>query len=301
VDLCAGEKERGTMETLLISPASREEIVYGKFLTIWVFSAVTALLNLLSMGLSSWQIAGDLPAGNLRPSAFLWCLVLVLPLSAFFSALALSIGAYARSSKEGQYYLMPLFLVTIPLIFLSLAPGVELNPFFSMVPVTGVALLLQQLMLAASWEQVPWTYFVPVLGPLILYGWLSLRWAVSQFQREEVLFREAERLDIGLWLRHLFRDKEPLPRVGQALSCFFLILGMRWLSLGLGRHLPFLIRSGIGTLAFVATPTLLLAVLLTTRPRQGLGLNWPSTRSVLASLVLGALLVLVAAGGFVGQ
>ena len=50
VDLCAGEKERGTMETLLISPASREEIVWGKFLTIWVFSAATALLNLLSMG-----------------------------------------------------------------------------------------------------------------------------------------------------------------------------------------------------------------------------------------------------------
>src|SRR5947208_9389702 len=44
-------KERGTMETLLISPASREEIVYGKFLTIWVFSASTALLNLASMGL----------------------------------------------------------------------------------------------------------------------------------------------------------------------------------------------------------------------------------------------------------
>src|SRR5262249_7511980 len=49
VDLCAGEKERGTMETLLITPASREEIVWGKFLTIWVFSAATTLLNLASM------------------------------------------------------------------------------------------------------------------------------------------------------------------------------------------------------------------------------------------------------------
>src|SRR5262249_12879595 len=50
VDLCAGEKERGTMETLLICPVSREEIVYGKFLTIWVFSGATALLNLASIG-----------------------------------------------------------------------------------------------------------------------------------------------------------------------------------------------------------------------------------------------------------
>ena len=56
VDLCAGEKERGTMETLLISPASREEIVWGKFLTIWLFSATTALLNLLSMAITTWGL-----------------------------------------------------------------------------------------------------------------------------------------------------------------------------------------------------------------------------------------------------
>jgi sodium transport system permease protein len=68
VDLCAGEKERGTMETLLISPASREEIVWGKFLTIWLFSAATALLNLLSMGLTTWLFGGELAAGaSFRP------------------------------------------------------------------------------------------------------------------------------------------------------------------------------------------------------------------------------------------
>ena len=61
VDLCAGEKERGTMETLLISPAGREEIVWGKFLTIWVFSAATALLNLASMGLTTWRSPVSLP------------------------------------------------------------------------------------------------------------------------------------------------------------------------------------------------------------------------------------------------
>src|SRR5207302_10892646 len=113
VDLCAGEKERGTMETLLISPAAREEIVFGKFLTIWVFSAGTSFLNLLSMGLTTWQFSNQIPTGALTPVAIIWCIVLVLPLSAFFSAISLALGAYARSSKEGQYYLMPLFLVTM--------------------------------------------------------------------------------------------------------------------------------------------------------------------------------------------
>src|SRR5205823_11943637 len=81
VDLCAGEKERGTMETLLISPASRDEIVCGKFLTIWVFSAATALLNLASMGLTMMQFA---KIAEFRPAALFWGVLLLLPLSAFF-------------------------------------------------------------------------------------------------------------------------------------------------------------------------------------------------------------------------
>ena len=111
------------METLLISPASREEIVWGKFLTIWVFSAATALLNLLSMAVTAWTLGSQLPLDAFRPAVLFWSALLVLPLSAFFSAVSLAVGAYARSSKEGQYYLMPLFLVTLPLVCLTLRPA----------------------------------------------------------------------------------------------------------------------------------------------------------------------------------
>jgi sodium transport system permease protein len=286
VDLCAGEKERGTMETLLISPAGREEIVLGKFLTIWVFSAGTSLLNLVSMGVSTWFLGPHLPQGSFSPPALLWCVVLVLPLSAFFSAVSLAVGAYARSTKEGQYYLMPLFLVTMPLIFLTLAPGVDLNPFYSMVPVTGVGLLMQRLMSAPGLDRVPWLYFVPVLAPMVLYSWLALRWAIEQFQREDVLFREAERLDVRLWLRRLLRDKEPMPTAAQALFCFGLLVGLRWLSmdLGAGSFLP--VRNSVIDLAFVAAPPLFMALLLTTRPRASLSLGLPRTPYLLAAALL---------------
>jgi sodium transport system permease protein len=273
VDLCAGEKERGTMETLLISPAQREEIVWGKFLAIWVFSAITALLNLLSMAITSWLFGSRLAGGSVQVLGLFWCVVLLLPLSAFFSALCLAVGAYARSSKEGQYYLMPLFLAAMPLLFLTLAPGVELNPFYSMVPVTGVALLLQQLLVSGRPDAALWLYFVPVLAPMVIYGWLALRWAIIQFQREEVLFREAERLEVGLWLKRLLRDKETRPSAGQALFCFMLILGLSWFSLGLGSEL--LVTNVVRFLAFVATPTLMMAVMLTTQPRQSLALRLP--------------------------
>jgi sodium transport system permease protein len=275
VDICAGEKERGTMETLLISPASREEIVYGKFLTIWVFSAATALLNLLSMGVTTWVFGQALLGNVFQPAALGWCVPLVLPLSAFFSAVALSVGAYARSSKEGQYYLMPLFLLTMPLIFLTLAPGVVLNAFYSMVPVTGVALLLQKLMSQQAADATPWMYFVPVLAPMVVYSWFALRWAVGQFKREEVLFREAERLDLGLWLGRLFREKAPLPTAGEAIFCFAVLAALHWLSFGLdGRSAPWA-RAAAEQLAFTAAPVLFTALLLTTRPLQSLGLRAP--------------------------
>jgi sodium transport system permease protein len=294
VDLCAGEKERGTMETLLITPASREEIVWGKFLTIWVFSAVTTLLNLASMGLSTWQFAasGILPGDALRLGPLLWCVVLLVPTSAFFSALCLAVGAYARSSKEGQYYLMPLFFLTMPLIFLTLAPGVELNALYSMVPITGVALLLQRLMTASSAEEIPWLYFVPVMAPILFYGWLALRWAVEQFKREEVLFREAERLDIGLWLRLLFRDKEATPTTAMAFFCFALVMGLRWLLVGLSPTLSLVQVSGIGLLACMAAPPLLMALMLTRRPAESLALRKPPPQAILGAALLAVLLLL---------
>jgi sodium transport system permease protein len=290
VDLCAGEKERGTMETLLISPASREEIVLGKFLTIWVFSAVTALLNLGSMGITTAQYSAMLTQDVLRPAAIFWCILLALPLSAFFSAISLAVGAYARSTKEGQYYLMPLFLVTMPLVFLTLAPGVELSPFYSLVPVTGVALLMQRLM-TSPLQEIPWLYFLPVLAPTALYSWFALRWAIAQFKREEVLFREAERLDLRLWMQRLFRDKEPLPSLGQALFCFGLILALRWFSFGIGGRFPLVVTTGVIYLAFVTAPPLLMALQLTTRPLQGLGLCRPSLRAVLVAALLALLLL----------
>jgi sodium transport system permease protein len=290
VDLCAGEKERGTMETLLISPASRDEIVWGKFLTIWIFSAATALLNLASIGITTWRGGGLIPSSALGIQSLAWCVLLVLPLSAFFSALCLSVGAYARSSKEGQYYLMPLFLVTMPLVFLTLAPGVELNPFYSLVPVTGVALLMQRLMIS-SLDKVPWLYFGPVIVPIILYSWLALRWAIEQFRREEVLFREAERLDVGLWLRRVFREKEALPSTGQALFCFVLIMALRWLFFVAPGGDSLLVRTAIAYFAFAAAPPLFMSLILTTRPLLGLRLRRPTAVSLVMACLLAGLML----------
>src|SRR5262249_40092688 len=136
-----------------------------------------------------------------------------------------------------------------------------------------------------------WGYFVPVLAPMVVYGWLALRWAIEQFQREEVLFREAERLDLKLWLRRLLRDKESLPSAGQALFCFPFIVALPWLSLRPGGDRSLLAYNAVRYLAFVAAPPLFMVLLLTTRPSQGLSLRWPPWWTWPAGAALAVLLL----------
>jgi len=200
VDLTAGEKERGTMETLLISPAERSEIVAGKFVAVWFFSYASAFWNLLWMGGGAVVLGWFLPIPIVSLGGLAWGAVLAAPLAALFSAVAIGLGVFARSTKEGQYYLMPLFLLTLPLTLWSMAPGLKLSLPLSFVPVTGLSLLLQQLMSVAK-EPVPPECWFGVVASLVICVSLSLWWASAQFRREGVLFREAERISVGAWLR----------------------------------------------------------------------------------------------------
>ena len=230
VDLCAGEKERGTLETLLSSPAERSEIVLGKLLTIMGFSAATSLLNLLSMAITGTAVIvlqpTMFPIGPPPILALGWLLLALLPISALFSALALAIAAFARSTKEGQYYLMPLLLISLPLMILPMLPAIRLNLGSSLIPVTGMMLLLRAVVEGQYAEAA--LFAPPVL--LVTGGCclLAIRWAVDQFNNESVLFRESERMDIGLWLRHLVRDRGPTPTFGQAIACGMILLTIRF-------------------------------------------------------------------------
>ncbi len=290
VDLCAGEKERGTMETLLISPASRSEIVLGKFFTVMLASVTTALLNLLSMGLTGIQIASRLsdagPKGGGRmatiiapppASSYFWMMLLLIPLSGFFSAVCVALAVLARSMKEGQYYMTPLYMVSLPLILVTLMPEVSLNLFYSLVPITGVSLLLKSLILGEF--TLARQFFLPVILPTIVYGWVALKWAVDLFKREDVVFREAEVFDLRLWLRHLVRDKEPTPGAGPAILCFALMISLTWfLMLALSTAAP-LRTLVVGHLAIIGPP-LALTLLLCSDPARTLRLRAPRVRDL---------------------
>jgi sodium transport system permease protein len=306
IDLGAGEKERGTMETLLISPATRTEIVTGKFFTVLLFSLGTAMLNLMSMGLTGRHVlsmqrdaAGSLLGGAPLPplASLIWVLILAVPMAALFSSLSLGLAMFARSSKEGQYYLTPLLLVTMGLSVMAVSPMYEITPFLSVMPVVGPALLLKGLLLAPADPSSLYAYMIPVLVSSIGYSVLGLWWAVELFQREDILFRGDDQFELKAWIRHLLRDKEPLPSFSEGVFCFVLIMllqfiGMRFFGQAAAgadatRLMQILM---IQQLVIIATPPLLMAIMLTTSVRRTLKLHGAPLKYFAAAIVLAIVL-----------
>ena len=189
VDMTAGEKERGTMETLLISPAERGEIVAGKFLATTGFAFASVVWNVVWLAGAAVLMGQLLGFPIVNFPGLVGCVVLALPLAMLFSAVCLALGVFAQSTKEGQYYLMPLIFVAMPLGFYGLLPGNELTPGNAWVPVTG-AILLQAKLLAVTGDGVAWWAFPAVLGSLAVWVTVALALASWQFRREAVLFRE---------------------------------------------------------------------------------------------------------------
>ncbi|MEM0515258.1 ABC transporter permease [Pseudoalteromonas sp. YIC-827] len=192
IDLGAGEKERGTLETLLLTPLSRTQVVLGKFLTVFCSGITSAMVTVLSFGL--WlTLAGQFielgmlkeAFGSVMVSDLLLILLLLIPVAAIFGSLALTISIYARSFKEAQNYMSPLsFLVFIPII-VAIMPNMELNTKTALIPITNICLAIKEIIKGTVDMGLVGLIFV---ATVVLAGAL-LAFCTYWFNREEVLFR----------------------------------------------------------------------------------------------------------------
>jgi sodium transport system permease protein len=300
IDLCAGEKERGTLETLLCSPASRTEIVWGKLLTVICFSISTAVLNLFSMQFTSTFVINQFASagasdvaqalGPLPLSSLTWLIVILLPLSAMFSALALAVAALAKSSKEAQYYLMPLLLGGLPLVMLPMLPGVTLGAGTAAIPVTGAVLLSRALIEGHYGDAL---FFAPVvIAVTVICCLLAIRWAVRQFENESVLFRESERFEIRAWIQNLLQHRTQTATANEAILCGAVILvalffgrmslassELTWASM---QQSTIVIQIGM-----ILAPCLIMATILTSSVWKSLRLGRPRLADLLFCFGLG--------------
>ena len=191
IDLGAGEKERGTLETLLSTPAERTEIVVGKFLMVMLAAIITALIAMLGfyIGIQSFP---DIPEEFISIISEMFTfkivfmiLTLIVPISAFFSALILSLSIYAKSFKEAQSMITPFNILIIFPALLGTLPGIELNYKTALIPIINVSLATKEV-LAGTINPV---LLAEVYLSLFIFAAISLLFCVKWFQREETLFR----------------------------------------------------------------------------------------------------------------
>jgi sodium transport system permease protein len=203
MDLTAGEKERGTMETLLCSPVARVDLVLGKFLMVLTGSLSAMVFMLISMGATAF-IAGSMWAGGgkaaplaaaakdsssvipmIDPLGLLGVLAMVLPVAVLFSAVIFTVALFAKSYKEAQSYVGPLVLVIIMPAVLGMLPGIDLNFRLALVPILNLSLVCKE-MLSGVWH---WEYIALIFGSSCVYAAVALALAVRMFNREDVIFR----------------------------------------------------------------------------------------------------------------
>lgn len=149
VDAICGEKERGTLETLLTTAASRTEIVRAKLLAVIVVGLSVAVINVAN--LLVYLVVGllDLPASfavQVSPLELLLLLLQFVPVAVLVASALLLVSGASKSYKEYQIYFFPVFVAfTVP-SFAAALPGIDLHSVIAFVPLAGVAVAVKEIL-----------------------------------------------------------------------------------------------------------------------------------------------------------
>jgi sodium transport system permease protein len=190
IDITAGEKERGTLATLLVSQLSRLEIVIGKYFTVITISATSMLLGLIGLTvafLTPAYVFGELSVIKINFSfyTFLLFFLVLAPLVGLASAILLLIGIFARNSKEASTYVTPIYMGAIFLGMISLSQGMKLAEPMFFIPILNNSFTFKELLMGTIY----WGHILATLLSNAVIAIIALLIAAYLFTRESVLFR----------------------------------------------------------------------------------------------------------------
>lgn len=151
IGVTAGEKERGTLETLLVAPVRPMEVMAGKYLAVSGLATTVTIINLVAMS-ATFRLGLDMGEGihaTLRLSAgqVAALLLALVPAAFLVSAVSLAVASLARTYREGQTLLTPLMMVGMMPGVIAQMPGIELNAYTAAVPLLNVALVVRSVVL----------------------------------------------------------------------------------------------------------------------------------------------------------
>lgn len=191
IDLGAGEKERGTLETLLTAPVNRLHLLLGKFGVVVASGLLSAAVSLTGLMVAMKQ-SHDLPAGFIDVLLrllgwhnILLLLSLLVPLTIFFAGILLSVSLTARSFKEAQSMISPLNIAVIMPAAIGLAPGMVLSYKLALIPILNVSLATKAIIAGTITAPMLAVVYVSLITLAILSLWGSAWW----FGRESTIFR----------------------------------------------------------------------------------------------------------------
>ena len=186
MDIIAGEKERGSLETLLTTAATRTEIVAAKQATILVVALVITLIQVANLLVYVTFRLIKLPKDfviDAPPPVILTLLLLFIPVAALMASVLLMLSAYAKTYKEAQLYFFPVYLVSLIPAAASFLPGVDLRSAIVLVPLANVSVAVREIMVGKfDWPMIA----VTVVIMAAVAGW-AIRVSARMLSTESLI------------------------------------------------------------------------------------------------------------------
>ena len=187
IDLFTGEKERGTIETLLSTPVHRWKILVGKMLVIILSGLMAAFSALLGLFLSI-QYLDMVPdvklieviSTILTPTFIIKLFFLLLPLTIFFAGVMVPVSVYTKTFKEAQSIIAPMNIVVILPAMVGLFPGIELNIATACVPILNIVLTTKSLIAG----KVDYLLFALSFAVMLILAGVAVLFSFRQFGKE---------------------------------------------------------------------------------------------------------------------
>jgi sodium transport system permease protein len=290
IDMTAGEKERGTMQTLLCAPVESLEIIAGKFGAVWSIAMIGTVVNLISLALTFSRIK-LLPGTQMSIpfTSYLVAFLMLVPISLMINAVFLAVGAFAKDFKDGQNFLTPILMGLIVPLVATMTPGIELNGYLAFVPIVNIALLIKGVFLG-EWSAD--MLFLVMLSSLC-YASLALVFAARVFERNNLLLGGKENLSSVF---DFSRRPGSRPSPGTSMLVFALVLVLAFYgSLSLMKYgLPVMLV--VLQYGFFLLPCLAFIHLKGFDVRETLSLRPISAKGALASVLIGVSAWTVAGG-----
>jgi sodium transport system permease protein len=288
IDLTAGERERGTLETLIAAPVPRLGLLLAKYVAVLTVALLTALVNLAGMTITahSTGLAASLFGGGMTLGVVIKVLLLLALFAAFFSAILLALTSYARSFKEAQAYIIPLMLLCLVPGVVCLMPGLEFKAWMAVTPLVNIVMLARDLLEGS----VVTSLAVAAVCSTMFYVAAAIALAARIFGTDAILYGSP-----ATWSDMVRRPTQPaaaasvpIAMLGLALmfSCYFVFnTGLaRSAELSMGRRL---IVIGLVTAIVFGGIPIVLGMMGRVRWTSGFGLRLVGLLTLLSAAILG--------------